>query len=65
MSLLAIKLGAAVSILAIGIVGGAIPFVVLRRSASHRFLSLGNSLAGGTFLGAGFIHLLPEADEAL
>ncbi|MCY4596372.1 MAG: ZIP family metal transporter [Bryobacterales bacterium] len=65
MSLLAIKLGAAVSILAIGIVGGVIPLVVLRRSASHRFLSLGNSLAGGIFLGAGFIHLLPEADEAL
>ena len=36
-----------------------------RHHGSRRFLSLGNSLAGGIFLGAGFIHLLPEAGEAL
>ena len=65
MSLLAIKAGAAVAILAVGVIGGIIPLLAARHHASRRFLSLGNALAGGIFLGAGFIHLLPEADEAL
>lgn len=65
MSLLAIKIAAAVAILAIGIVGGIIPLLAARSQESRRFLSLGNALAGGIFLGAGFIHLLPEAAEAL
>ena len=33
--------------------------------ASRRFFSLGNALAGGIFLGAGFIHLLLDAGEVL
>ncbi len=65
MSLLTIKIVAALAILAVGILGGIIPLLAARRHASRRFLSLGNSLAGGIFLGAGFIHLLPEAGEAL
>ena len=48
-----------------GIVGGVIPLLAARHQASRRFLSLGNALAGGIFLGVGFIHLLPEAGEAL
>ena len=63
MSLLAIKFIAFVAILVVGLVGGAIPFLAARNHGSHRFFSLGNSLAGGIFLGAGFIHLLPEASE--
>ena len=63
MSLLAIKCIAFVAILAVGLVGGAIPFLAARHHGSHRFFSLGNSFAGGIFLGAGFIHLLPEASE--
>ena len=65
MSLLSIKIIAALAILGIGIIGGLIPLIASRRQAGRRFLSLGNSLAGGIFLGAGFIHLLPEAAEAL
>ena len=65
MSLLTIKIVAALAILAVGILGGIIPLLAARRHASRRFLSLGNALAGGIFLGAGFIHLLPEAGEAL
>ena len=65
MLLLEIKLVAALAILAVGIVGGIIPLLAARHDASRRFLSLGNALAGGIFLGAGFIHLLPEAGEAL
>ena len=63
MSLLAIKFIAFVAILVVGLVGGAIPFLAARSHGSHRFFSLGNSLAGGIFLGAGFSHLLPEASE--
>ena len=65
MSLLAVKIVAALAILAVGILGGIIPRLAARRQKSRRFLSLGNALAGGIFLGAGFIHLLPEAAEAL
>ena len=65
MSLVAVKAIAALAVLAIGIVGGIVPLLVARHQASRRFLSLGNALAGGIFLGAGFIHLLPEAAEAL
>ncbi len=65
MSAFTIKIIAALAILAVGVVGGLIPILVTRHNASHRFLSLGNALAGGIFLGAGFLHLLPEAGEAL
>ncbi len=65
MSLIAIKILAALSILVVGLVGGAIPLLAARHKASHRILSLGNALAGGIFLGAGFLHLLPEASETL
>ena len=65
LSLLAIKALAVVAILAVGLIGGIIPILATRHSASHRFLSLSNALAGGIFLGAGFLHLLPEAAEAL
>ena len=65
MSLLAVKIIAALATLAVGILGGIIPRLAARRQKSRRFLSLGNALAGGIFLGAGFIHLLPEAAEAL
>ncbi len=65
MSPLAIKIIGGLSILGIAIVAGAIPILVARRQASRRYLSLGNALAGGIFLGVGFVHLLPEADEAL
>ncbi len=65
MSPLAIKILAGLSIFGIAIVGGMIPILVAKQQASRRYLSLGNALAGGIFLGVGFVHLLPEADEAL
>ena len=65
MSLLELKIIAVLAILAVGVVGGIIPLLAARHDTSRRFLSLGNALAGGIFLGAGFIHLLPEAGEAL
>ena len=65
MSLFELKIIAALAILAVGVIGGIIPLLAARHDTSRRFLSLGNALAGGIFLGAGFIHLLPEAGEAL
>jgi zinc transporter 1/2/3 len=60
-----VKLGFALAILAAGALGGAIP---LRRSDTHlqagRFLGWGNALAAGVFLGAGLVHMLPDASEA-
>ena len=65
MSILALKIIAAIAILAMGILGGLIPLLAARRAGGQRFLSLGNAFAGGIFLGAGFIHMLPEASETL
>ena len=64
-SLIALKIIAALSILAVGVLGGIIPLLAARLQASRRFFSLGNALAGGIFLGVGFTHLLPEAEEML
>ncbi len=64
-SLLTLKIIAAVSIFAVGILGGLIPLLAARGQGSRRFFSLGNALAGGIFLGIGFTHLLPEAEELL
>ena len=64
-SLIALKIIAALSILAVGILGGVIPLLAARWQAGRRFFSLGNALAGGIFLGVGFTHLLPEAEEML
>lgn len=58
-----IKVAFLLAILAMGALGGAIP--LWRREAEEpgRFLGWGNAFAAGVFLGAGWIHLLPEASE--
>ena len=65
LSLPAIKFIATASILAIALIGGAVPMAAARYQGSQRFFSLGNAFAGGLFLGVGFIHLLPEGIEQL
>jgi zinc transporter 1/2/3 len=65
MSLLAVKGLSILAIIAVGLIGGAIPMRAAGRKASERFFSLGNAFAGGVFLGAGFIHLLPDGAENL
>jgi len=64
-SLLALKLWSALAIVAVGVIGGLIPIVAGRFEGSRRFFSLGNAFAGGVFLGAGLIHLLPDGNEDL
>jgi zinc transporter 1/2/3 len=65
MSMLALKLWAALAIAIVGLIGGLIPIVAGRFKGSNRFFSLGNAFAGGVFLGAGLIHLLPDGNEML
>lgn len=65
MSLLTVKFLSAIAIIAVGLAGGAIPIVAGRYPNSRRFFSLGNAFAGGVFLGAGLIHLLPDGTEKL
>ena len=65
MDLLTIKVLSAFAIIAVGLIGGGIPIVAQRFENSRRFFSLGNAFAGGVFLGAGFIHLLPDGAEKL
>jgi len=60
------KIIALVVLLLIGGIFAMIPFLAVKTILKNeveadRILSLGSTLAGGIFLGGGFIHLLPEA----
>lgn len=62
--MIGIKLALLLAVLLAGLLGGAVP--LRRRGAvgSGRFMSFGNALAAGIFLGAGLLHLLPDAVAA-
>ena len=62
--MIGIKLALLAAVLAAGAVGGAIPLSRGKGAAGGRLLGWGNALAAGIFLGAGFIHMLPDASEA-
>lgn len=64
-SLFTLKLLAAGSILLITIVAGLLPLFMTEQGLQRRLLSFGESFAGGVFLSAGFLHLLPEGVEKL
>jgi len=46
-----------------GLVGGLLPLVCFRGASSG--LRIGSAFGGGVFIGAGFIHLLPDASATL
>ena len=52
---------AAVLLAAVG--AGMVPILAKQWRRSERLLSLANALAGGLFLGAGFLHLLPQSHQ--
>ena len=65
MSMLWVKALAALALLVAALSGG---WIAVKLCSSHRctrILSLANALAGGFFLGAAILHLLPEAQESL
>lgn len=49
----------------IGLGGGLVALRLGQASSSRRWFSWGSALAGGVFLGAGLIHLLPDAANGL
>lgn len=57
------KLLAAGIIFLIACVGGFFPLLLKETKRTKRWLLSGESFAGGVFLGAGLIHLLPEAQK--
>ena len=61
--MLGFKLWLALAIFAAGALGGAIPLLQGRREVGARWLRFGDAFAAGVILGAGLIHLLPEAAE--
>jgi solute carrier family 39 (zinc transporter), member 1/2/3 len=59
-----IKLSANFIILLVALAGGLFPILVKVNGATKKWLVYGESFAGGIFLGAGLIHLLPDAQES-
>ena len=63
MCIIIFKFIAFVVILFIGLLGGFISIKLASSSKREKIFSLGNAFAGGIFLGAGLIHMLPDAQE--
>lgn len=61
MNILILKSLMAVAIFLVALLGGAVPLFVRLKQQSQAFLAYGDFFARGIFIGAGFIHLLPEA----
>lgn len=62
---LLLKLAALVLIFAVGMGGGLVAFRAHKAESAEVYFSLGSALAGGIFLGAGLLHMLPDAIESL
>ncbi len=54
----------ALAVLLLALAGGFLPTRLRGQAGAAHWLSLGNAFAGGIFLGAGLLHLLPHAHEA-
>lgn len=61
--MIGLKLSFALAVLAAGVLGGAIPLSRRDDREHARVRGLGNAFAAGVFLGAGVIHMLPDAGE--
>ena len=58
--MLVFKIASILLIILAGIVGGLIPTRKSFSQGGTKKLTLGNAFAGGVFLGAGFLHMLPD-----
>jgi len=63
MNIVVFKIVAFVVIFLTGLAGGLLSLQLAASKRSERLFSLGNAFAGGIFLGAGLIHMLPDAQE--
>lgn len=59
-----IKIATSLIILSIALLGGLCPILMKNTSQTKKWLIFGESFSGGIFLGAGLIHLLPEAQHS-
>lgn len=62
---LLIKLGMLVSVLFVGLFSSFLPFRLPPSEKTERILSISNALAGGVFLAAGLLHMIPDSIESL
>ena len=63
MEMLWFKILSVLIIFAVGLLAGIMPTRVKLSERGKRKLTLGNAFSGGVFLGAGLLHLLPDAVE--
>lgn len=61
MEVMLFKIGAVVLIFGVGLAGGMMPVRIQLGDTGRRRLTLGNSFSAGVFLGAGMLHMLPDA----
>ncbi len=65
MNLVMFKVIAALAIFLVALVGAVLSRRLTERSSDGRVLSIANCFAGGVFLAAGLIHVLPDAQSQL
>lgn len=65
MTVLEFKILAVIVIFIVGVSSGLLPLKFAVSKGEELLFSIGNSLAGGIFLGAGLLHLLPDGIESL
>ena len=58
-----LKIGSILLIILAALIGGLIPIRMKVSQSNEKWLVLGNAMAGGIFLGAGLLHMLPESAE--
>ena len=63
MEILWLKIAALVIIFLSGLFAGIMPLRIALSSTGRRQMMWGNAFAGGVFLGAGLLHMLPDAQE--
>ncbi len=63
MSILDLKIIAILLIMFVAFLGGYFAFKIKKSKNNNLYFSLGNTFAAGIFLGAGLIHMLPDASE--
>lgn len=63
MSVETFKIVALVAIFITGLTGGLLARILSTSKKSEMIFTMGNAFAGGVFLGAGIIHMLPDARE--
>lgn len=65
MTILLVKIAAALLILGVSLAAGLRPLRLAYQRPGHKIFELGEALGGGIFLGIGLFHMLPDAEQTL